>query len=201
MNNIKYKIEFFDAWHTGSGLAAGADVDALVIKDKNNLPYIPGKTVKGLVREALEDILKFKNADKQSVLKKNFGVFIEEKEQKDDSEGNTKEMERGDIFFTNAHLSDELAKAITKDKNLHRYMYSSIASTAIKEDTGVARKHSLRRMQTTIPCELYGAILNVHEELTNDVIDALSFIKRIGVGRNRGLGRCQFTVIGKEDSK
>lgn len=44
--DIKYKIEFFSNWHCGSGLAAGADVDALVVKDCNGLPYVPGKTIK-----------------------------------------------------------------------------------------------------------------------------------------------------------
>ena len=53
---IKYKIEFHTDWHCGSGLAAGADVDALVVKDKNGMPFIPGKTIKGLVREAVEEI-------------------------------------------------------------------------------------------------------------------------------------------------
>jgi hypothetical protein len=33
MIDISYKIEFFDNWHTGSGLSAGADLDDLVIID------------------------------------------------------------------------------------------------------------------------------------------------------------------------
>lgn len=194
MINIKYKVEFFDAWHTGSGLAAGADVDALVIKDKNKLPYIPGKTIKGIVREALEDIIKFKNSKKLSIVKSNFGVF-EEKKEKNETEGETKEMKRGNVFFSNAHLSGELSKAIIADKDLWRFLYRSVSSTAIEEISGVAKKHSLRRVQTTIPCELYGEILNISPELVDEVIDALSYIKRLGVGRNRGLGRCKFTVI------
>jgi len=54
---IKYEIKFHTDWHCGSGLAAGAGVDALTVKDKNGLPFIPGKTIKGLVREAVEEIL------------------------------------------------------------------------------------------------------------------------------------------------
>ena len=58
--DIKYKVIFFTDWHCGSGLAAGADVDALVIKDSDGLPYIPGKTMKGLLREAAEEIVSFR---------------------------------------------------------------------------------------------------------------------------------------------
>lgn len=200
MSNIKYKVEFFDAWHTGSGLAAGADVDALVIKDKNNLPYIPGKTIKGLVREALENIIKFRGINKQQIINENFGVFTEEKTEEEDNEGETKKMLRGNIFFTNAQLSEELTDSLLSQENLYRFMYRSVASTAI-EETGVARKHSLRRVQTTIPCELYGEIININDELINELKEALGFIKRLGVGRNRGLGRCKFTVINMEDNK
>lgn len=43
MMDIKYSIQFHTDWHCGSGLAAGADVDALVVKDKDGLPFVPGK--------------------------------------------------------------------------------------------------------------------------------------------------------------
>ena len=56
MSTIKYEIEFFSNWHCGSGLAAGADVDALVIKDNNGLPYVPGRTLKGLLRDAATNL-------------------------------------------------------------------------------------------------------------------------------------------------
>jgi CRISPR/Cas system CMR subunit Cmr4 (Cas7 group RAMP superfamily) len=56
---IEYQIEFFSEWHCGSGLAAGADVDALVVKDKDKLPFVPGKTIKGLIREAADVLTLF----------------------------------------------------------------------------------------------------------------------------------------------
>ena len=53
---IDYTIEFFSLWHCGSGLAAGADVDERVIRDKDGLPYVPGRTVKGLLRDAADTL-------------------------------------------------------------------------------------------------------------------------------------------------
>lgn len=53
---IKYQIQFHSYWHCGSGLAAGAGVDALVVKDADGLPFVPGKTIKGLLREAMEEL-------------------------------------------------------------------------------------------------------------------------------------------------
>ena len=36
--DLHYQIQFHTDWHCGSGLAAGADLDALVVKDKEDLP-------------------------------------------------------------------------------------------------------------------------------------------------------------------
>lgn len=178
MADIKYIIEFFSDWHCGSGLAAGADVDALVVKDKNNLPFVPGKTMKGLVREVVEDIAALRGESNGEIIKSAFGFFND----KDDSN-------KGEMFFTNAELEKNEADAIVANK-LQQYLSRTIASTAIKEN-GIAKDHSLRKMEVIVPCTLQGMIKNVPSELVSDIIDGLKFIKRLGVNRNRGLGRCQ----------
>ena len=38
-------------WHAGSGQGRSAVSDALVQNDRNGLPFLPGRTVKGLLRE------------------------------------------------------------------------------------------------------------------------------------------------------
>jgi len=179
--DIKYKITFYSDWHCGSGLSAGADVDLLVIKDKNGLPFVPGKTIKGLVREALIDIKNFSGKD----------INIDQLLGKQ----NTKEedMQNGDLFFTNASIPENIAKEII-DAGATSYLYTAISSTAIEED-GVAKEHSLRRMEVTVPCELEGCIYDVPESSKKDIEDALKYIKRLGQNRNRGLGRCDITLI------
>ena len=46
-----YKVTFLDYWHLSSGLTSGSKLDSTVVKDKDGLPFIPGKTIKGLLRE------------------------------------------------------------------------------------------------------------------------------------------------------
>ena len=183
--DIKYKIEFFDLWHCGSGLSAGADVDALVIKDKNNLPYIPGKTLKGLIREAAEELLRFQKRDKDNKIEDKFIEFFGKSESATD-------IVRGTSFFSDARLSDDEACQII-DNNLSAFLYKNIASTAI-DSNGIAEKGSLRRIEVTIPLTLEAEILNIPDELKDLLIEALSMVKRLGVNRNRGLGRCSLTV-------
>ena len=202
--DIHYSIKFHTDWHCGSGLAAGADVDALVVKDENGLPYIPGKTIKGLVREAMSDIIGFRQGcapssnneiqvDDSSDFITAFGYSgkLEYEEPKDEKE-DYKLIKHGAAFFTNAELNEDEKSAIVK-QGLARFMYRSIASTAINEN-GIAVEHSLRKMEVTVPCTLEGNILNVPESLADDIIDALKYIKRLGQNRNRGLGRCSITA-------
>ena len=180
MSTIKYEIEFLSNWHCGSGLAAGADVDALVIKDKYGLPYIPGRTIKGLLREAA-DILN----DNKETINLVFGVS-----------GDDKNHTVGASYFSNAVLPETECKYIM-EHNLQDYLFETFASTKIDEN-GIAQDHSLRKIQTVVPCKLEGEILNVPEGTTPMIDEAMRFIKRLGTGRNRGYGRCKITIK-KED--
>ncbi|MDE5997220.1 MAG: CRISPR-associated protein [Muribaculaceae bacterium] len=202
--NIKYKVEFFTDWHCGSGLAAGADVDALVVKDPQGVPYIPGKTVKGLIREAAEDIIRFRSGkDKELDSVRHrfaieaFGYF----DGKSETEGERPEMTRGTAYFTNALLPEHEQASIV-DGSLQPYLFRTISSTAI-DNNGIAVDHSLRRMEVTVPCTLEGEILNLpdDEDFRKIITDAMRYVKRLGQNRNRGLGRCAFTVVETKNNK
>ncbi len=173
MSNIKYTIEFFAQWHCGSGLSAGADVDALVVKDRNGMPYVPGKTIKGLVREAVENLMQFTETNKSGLIKEAFG-----------EEGKT----TGCAHFGNAELNEYERNAII-EANASQFLYNKVTTTAISKD-GTAQDHSLRSIQTVVPCTLHGRITGVPEELADDIVRSFGLIKRLGHKRTRGLGRC-----------
>ena len=169
MADIKYSLELYSYWHCGSGLSSGADADALTVKDKDGLPFVPGKTIKGLVREAVEEI---GSSDSLSFLGKE-GVF------------------QSDCFFSDATLIDKDEIIASK---LQDGLFDRIASTRIDPITGTAANGSLRTIEVVIPCKLTGEILNVPIGFSSVIINALAYIKRIGLQRNRGLGRCHFIV-------
>ncbi len=188
MAELMYKIEFFSDWHTGSGLSAGADVDALTIKDSNNLPFIPGKTLKGLLKDVAQNLMycdEYKN--QKGVIDEIFGTDTEK-----DTQENVSISTKGKAFFSNGELSKNLKKQLTTNNNTH-LLYRNIASTKINEH-GLAEEHSLRRIEVTIPLTLFAKIENIEEKHMEILTKCLHMVKRIGVGRNRGLGRCQLTV-------
>lgn len=181
MKDITYKITFFSEWHCGSGLSSGSNLDALVIKDKNRFPFIPGKTIKGLIREAAEEIY----GSDAPLLKELFGHFDEKRVGESDSHS------KGEAFFTNATISESLQSSA---KDLANYFYRDFASTKIGEN-GIAEAHSLRKMETTIPCELSAVIYGVDDKYITELNQCMQWIKRLGQNRHRGLGRCKFEIL------
>lgn len=188
MATINYKITFYSEWHTGSGLTSGSDLDALVIKDNDGLPFVPGKTLKGLFKEAAEEISRlagpgyFTNGFVQEV----FGFW------NDNNADEGQFPTRGAAFFSNAELPGLLKQEIV-GCDLQPYLYRAVSSTAIEE--GVAKQGSLRRTQVAIPCELYAKVHDVNEDYVSDLQKCFGWIKRLGLNRHRGLGRCDFEFV------
>lgn len=192
--NLQYQITLHTWWHCGSGQSAGADVDLLVIKDSNGMPYIPGKTIKGLLREAAEELMCWQGdnegkakVDKNSNFVKVFGNFKDDKET----------MRKAESFFSNATIGPAEYEAIVA-RRLQHYLFNSIASTAIDKG-GIADNGTLRKIEVTAPCILTGKIINVPDDMKGLLTDAANYIKSLGSGRNRGLGRCTF--LANEESK
>lgn len=187
--DIIYNIRFITDWHCGSGLAAGADLDALTVKDSEGFPFVPGKTIKGLLREAVETIASLRNEEIDSG--RLFGP----------DESSCEYMPVSDkTHFSNAELPSavkQVLKESVPDKereySVKEYLYRKISSTRIDEN-GIAADHSLRRIEVAMPCVLEGCIKNVPEDMKGIVADGFKFIKRIGLNRTRGLGRCEITL-------
>lgn len=183
MKNVRYRIDFFSDWHCGSGLSGGADVDALAVKDRRGLPYVPGRTVKGILRDACDDMCRYVGLAEADV-RRVFGFFA----------ADAAEAVRGCAFFSDAELSGAEAEAIVSER-LAVGLYRSVASTAIGVD-GVAVDASLRKIQVVVPCRLEGSIVGVPCDFVESLGLAMGLVKRLGVGRGSGLGRCRMSVVG-----
>lgn len=173
---ISYKITFLDFWHLGSGLSGGARLDSSVIKDSEGFPFVPAKTLKGVLREVASE--SFGN----DFVNDCFGEVV----QKD------RAPKEGVCHFSNATLSQS-----TKDelKHLTHFLYAKIASTAIDENLGSAKDGSLREIEVAKPLSLYGTIHNVPEHYADTMNLALKSLKSMGLNRNRGLGRLTIEIL------
>lgn len=183
MADIKYKVTFFSDWHCGSGLSSGSQSDNLVKKDKYDLPSIPGKTIKGLLKEAACDL--YEGSE-------DFNEFIESYFGTGSDQNNTDSIYS--FHYSSAKLSIEEVNYLKGKPTEIGKLYRNIPSTRIEEETGVADKNSLRSMQVTIPLTLEGEISNIPDLKIDKIKECLAMVKRLGYKRNRGFGRCRFEV-------
>lgn len=186
MADITYKIELKSFWHAGTGVSGGTYADTIVMKDTDNLPFIPGKTLKGLLRDAANQMHSF-NSD---LISSNFinDVFGELP-----GENGSKTPNEAKSYFTDAYLSTFLANQLVENHQLSKSLYKVVSSTKI-DSRGIAEDNSLRQIEVTIPLTLYAEILDVPEEYMTQLEHCFKWVKRLGVNRNRGLGRCVISI-------
>jgi len=183
MQTLNYQIEFYSYWHIGSGISGGTYADSTVLKDSNGLPYIPGKTIKGLFREAASAIESYRPNKHQNRIVELFG-----------SPGTQPELQ-SPSFFSDAKVSRIFVEQLLKEENagLKQALYQVLSSTRIEHDSGTADKGSLRQLEVTVPLTLYGAI-SFDSVVDDHLIKVCAgWIKSLGINRSRGLGRCSIS--------
>ena len=169
---MKYRIRFYTYWHCGSGLSGGSSTDALVARDDDGLPFVPGRTFKGHLREAAELL------GEDAFVLDCFGAA-------DDRQGL--------CHFGDAHLP------FVVEKERKHYLIDRLSMTAIDKESGTALDDSLRSIEAAVPVELEGEIAGLPEKYRPAMERAMRMVKRIGLRRHRGLGRCDIEVIEEEE--
>jgi len=184
---IRYKIVFLDYWHIGSGVSGGAKFDSSVLKGEDGVPYIPGRTLKGLFREIAEEIkstLEEKEQEKyqKRIIDTYFGAF--EKERGEGWEGGK------------AYFSDAVVEEREKIGNYREHLYDYIAGTQL--ENGIAVDHSLREVEVVVPLTLIGEVRGIEKQDKEEIERILIGLTRLGLKRHRGFGRCRIEIVPEE---
>lgn len=172
-------------WAVGSGKGGGNEVDNRIDRDAKGLPYIPGKMLKGLIKDAC---LRLKKAGNSS-----YGFVDDIFGSSEEGEGlNRTVTKAGKIFISDARLSPALCSALLKEENAaaRNNLTRNIYSTAINEETGTAEEKSLRGYEVAVPMDLYATM---ECECDKDVLEyikkaASKLVYAVGSHKSRGLG-------------
>ena len=194
-------IEISSYWHVGSGQGSGSHLDALVEKDKRGLPFISGKMLKGLLRDAVnrleqwQQLDQFQKTETLTHVEQLFGSAGFGQDEKGQAVPRQQTI-AGSLRLNDAVLPDDLQQWLADPaQTLQRQqLFTEMYSTAINEK-GVAKNKSLRGRQVTIPLSLEAEIEWIGEEENNQwqaiVAEALPLIRAVGSQRSRGYGRAQ----------
>ena len=142
-------------WAVGSGKGGGNEVDNRIDRDSDGLPYVPGKMLKGLIKDAC---IRLQNAGN-----KDFNFVDEVFGSVDESNSlNRTTTKSGKVYISDARLSPALRFALSKteNKSAKDNMTRNIYSTAINDETGTADDKSLRGYEVAVPMDLYATLEN-----------------------------------------
>lgn len=204
---LRLKLESDTTFGRGDGVAGF--IDSEVEHDENGLPYLRGRSLKGLLQEECANILfslKQANSNKLSSLEiladKLFGKGGS------DLEADAK------MFVGDAVLPQDLRDAvnfaihqdppqITPDEVL-KSLTATRRQTAMSEK-GAPKKESLRSMRVVLRETVFESELMFSESFRPDSNEiallgaCVASLRRVGLGRNRGRGKVTARLIGAVD--
>lgn len=187
MNSALLTLDIRTDWHPGTGRGSGFHLDALTHTGADGLPRLPGRTLKGLLRDALwraeswcwPDV----PAGSTAVI---FGTAAID-------QASSPGLLRVSDATLPAAVSAWLA-GTPEGRALIPGLYREHFSTAIDHQTGVALGRSLRGMRTIVPLTLQARLEEVagvptvpdwHARLSA----VLPLVTAVGASRSRGFGR------------
>ncbi len=179
----------------GRGDGVAGKLNAEVQHDANGLPYLGGKTLKGLLTASCGEIMfalqqSQKEADWLVPAQRLFG-----------GPGGIAQDARSWLHVGNAVLPDDLRTAVMDDiqynKNSRETILESLTTlrrqTAMDAKTGAPLKEALRTSRVIIRELTFAAHLLFLQEPTAKEVQLLAAcvrgLRRVGTNRNRGLGR------------
>ncbi len=188
MKTVILQLELLDYWHIGTGLGLGPIADAVAVKDDLGLPYLPGKTLKGLLRDVCELAAETEsNGWTERKVNSLFG-----RKGTDSTEGR--------LHFSNAEIDEDTRNWLSTESNkkeLASSLFARIAQTAIDDEKGVADNKSLRVAEVTLPVVLTAEIEGPDNDdlWVKDLKQVLPMLRGLGTARRRGFGRVKCSFI------
>ena len=205
--SLRLQLSFQGYWQVASGDGAGAFLDALAIKDAQGLPFVPGRQLKGLLRDAARVVRQAgvwqdleQSLPGEANLEHCLFGSASQSEQED-----RYHTEPGMLQIDSAVLSAQEQQALRAHPYLIPELFEVLHSTAIDSTTGTARDKSLRGYEVALPMTLEARVdwtvtalsgdmqarqqaLIAQKSLAELLEPLLPLVDAIGSQRTRGLG-------------
>ncbi|MDN3651361.1 RAMP superfamily CRISPR-associated protein [Thalassotalea ponticola] len=194
MSKLQIKFDIQSFWHIGCAEEGGAYVDSLMLKDRNGLPYLPGRAVKGLLRSAFS-LAESKGWFQAPEELSNLTDYIF------GSEGEGLATQ-GLLTIDSASLGQNEMEFFVSNNGAAEQLFDVHFSTAINEN-GVAQEGSLRSMEVAVPMVLVCDI-DIQENSLKPLIgvetikswlkSVCPLVSEFGAKRTRGYGQVVVTA-------
>ncbi|PYP84785.1 MAG: hypothetical protein DMF61_18570 [Blastocatellia bacterium AA13] len=214
--SFRLRLEMKSDWHVGAGAGRPGDVDRLVRRDEDGLPFVPGKTLTGIWRDACERVALGLDDGVPAEWSRwipvlfgdQAGQLKEELHQTHPDE--LRHPRPASLSVSAARLETKLRTILKAKPAVCEAITFVKPGVRINRNSGRAAPRCLRfEEMARIGAVLfaYGSIdvTNLDEEqkraATALLLAGTKLVERIGAKRRRGAGRCQLTVWSADDQQ
>ncbi len=199
------QITMTSDWHVGSGAGRG-EVDSLVQRDADGLPYIPAKTLTGIVRDGCEQVALALDGGNDRGQWHDWVNFLFGDQPAIAQGALEPEPRPAIVSIRSAHLDQKLRDALKARPKLKSAIAFIKPGVAIDDATGSAKPDFLRfeevvRMGAVLTTE---SSLDVsdYQNLSDDakkmvyalLVAGVQMVDRLGGKRRRGNGTCTIKI-------
>lgn len=197
MTEFIARVNFLSDWHIGSGSGTAEGIDRAVVRDNAGIPFVPAKSLTGILRDSCEHLLSGLFPDNPSA-----------------AEAWTTRLFGSDVSTigdTGTHAALVWVRAARVDRATHDSIKSlgsaarttAAALTTVKSGvsidrvSGRAKQDHLSFTEVARPMELFASISIDSEDTTDAILLAAScrLVESIGGKRRRGLGKCTVELL------
>jgi hypothetical protein len=189
------EIDIRSFWRAGTGAGEAGGIDALCALDHLGLPYLPGRHLKGLLRDAVTRAIALGHI-KDVTVDMLFGQPGFRRHSDDLLACSL--AKPGCLRVDSAHLPEADCRAILGSNDstaMISQLFRTIQSTEMNECTGAAKNKSLRLEQVVLPLKLEFEVAGPEGVYEKAIETALPLIRAVGQKRTRGLGRAVFRCM------
>jgi len=192
------QVSFHEYWHLGAGRGGGPGIDATVRRTPAGLPFVPGRTLKGVLRDAADQAVSLGWIEDRVV--EWFGTGLDASGEGDAA---TRELEQarfrtqpGCLRVDSARMGERgqaevWERAVVAEPGLTLAFFDELHQTAM--EGGVAQRGSLRTVEVAVPMTLW-ARLDGPDSVWPELRRCLPLVAGIGSGKRRGLGRVELML-------
>jgi CRISPR-associated protein Csx10 len=200
----KLTITMLSDWHIGSGTGRPGSVDRLIQRDGDNLPYIPAKTLTGILRDACELVAMGLDNGAVGVWHRYLEYLF----------GSQPAIAKGVIehkpisaalSLRSAYFPQVLKKALKNQQELISALSFVKPGVSIDYESGTAKTDYLRfeemvrggsYLEAEYELNTIGLTEMQIQFLTALLVAGAAMVERVGAKRRRGSGKCQINLTG-----
>lgn len=189
-------------WHIGSGAGQAGNIDRLVLRDADSLPFIPAKTLTGIWRDGCEQVALGLDGGRQTGIWHEWVDFLFGSQPALYREPIETVPQPAALSVRVAQLPETLRAAL-RDKPLLKEALTFIKpGVSIDSRSGCARTDFLRFEEMVRAGGVLEASYSLPDDLKADNLDiaiallvaGAAFVERLGAKRRRGVGRCKINL-------